>query len=393
VKTIKWLVSLALLLIVAGTAQAGDIRTLTQAGVRFRLQGDYDGAYRIAERLKLAAPGTSHGAAFHLQTLIARLSWDEEITDYDQAIRDHANGIIETCKASRDLNATIGYHCGVAYFALSYLNAIRGKYFQAAGQATSTIRYLERALEKDPDRVEAKLPLALTYYYASNLPPFLRALATFLWFLPSGDEAVALRYLHELSALDSPLGYSARFMLADLLATGDPEDQRLATKYFREVVERYPGNIRLQLAYVTHLILIDCHEAAGTAIEAFQDHAWSSRERTLMAIWQARYHLETGNFVSALSAWRVVQTYQGTLPSWSRPWLALNEAQVLALKGHREQAAEAFDTAIALNDRYPSKKLRRMAEDGRRAVLGGQAIGPRFFQSDQHAAGDCVAAR
>ena len=153
---------------------------LKQDGTRLRLQGDYERANRIQQTLLAAFPDDAIGYVFNLNTLVTRLSRDEQQTRYDEQIESDANTALSLCRQATDHspNDYLGYYyCGQAHFALSYLNAIRGNYYQAGRNANLTIKLLERTLKLNPDLTDARMHLGVAYYYADNLPPYLRALA------------------------------------------------------------------------------------------------------------------------------------------------------------------------------------------------------------------------
>lgn len=340
------------------------------AATVYVLKGNFVAARQLAESLQDQYPDDGYGYTLILNALITKLSWDETADHIDADLLANADKALSICRAriKRDRTDTMAWSdCGVAYFALSYLNGVRGKYIAAGSNGQKAMDHFEQALALNPDFVDAKMYLGVAYYYAENLPPFIQAISGLLWFIPSADDTKSLPYLEDVMANGNIYPDVATFIYADLLTHHEDAGYRKeAVTLLDQLVTRYPTNLRLHLAHMTHSLLNDDTDAGLAAMQRFEsaDADWTNDDRALMQIWHARAHLATGNGDAAVAAFLAFERLRGKLPFWSDTWVALTSAQINDLRGERDAALRQYQQAIKLNKRYPNPTIRRIAEAG-----------------------------
>ena len=228
------------------------IIALKTEGTLLRLKADYEGVHRISDQLKALFPEHSIGYTINLNTLVTRLSWDSQQQHYDQIILDDAEKTLSLCRAQikakpKDYDGY--YYCGQAHFALTYLHALRGNYYRAGKNGSDTIETLEQTLALNPDLIDAKMHLGVAYYYADNLPPFIKAFSRFLWFVPTGNSERSLPYIKEAFAWDaggvpddwqSVTGWHKDVISSHGIRPTSGEDDAAITRQFEKAVAREP---------------------------------------------------------------------------------------------------------------------------------------------------------
>lgn len=353
-----------MLIIVALSAHAiraddGELRSrLKQDGTQLRLQGDFEGANRIQQTLVATFPNDAIGYVFNLNTLVTRLSWDEQQTRYDQQIESDANKTLSLCRQATDHNPNdyLGYYyCGQAHFALAYLNAIRGSYYQAGRNANLTIKLLEQALKLKPDLTDARMHLGVAYYYADNLPPYLKALSWFFWFIPTGDSEKSLPYLDQVTHAGEYFRDVAKYVYADLLVEEDEEGRQKATTLLEQLTRDYPQNRRFYLRLIALLLERGLYQEALEAADAFLQgidvYQYHPMDVSLVKLWITRAQLALNNIDEAQKTFLEIDVRLETsdrAPSWSISWQLLTRAQLLDLQHRRTEAMQSYAEIVAL---------------------------------------------
>ncbi len=317
-----WLICLYL---PVASAAENSLDNLLRQATNFQLEGNYPMADELGERLKREFADSGAGHALNLNTLVTRLSWDLEDTQYDAALETEAAAILELCakKIKSHPDDARGYHlCGQARFALTFLNAARGSYFRGGRNATSTIKHLEQALKRDPNLTDAKMHLGVTYYYADNLPPFVRAISRFLRFIPTGNSSKSLPYLKEAAESGRYLRDAAKYLYADLVMSSEPDLLEEARTFLSDLVERYPMNRRFQFKYVSFLAQTEQYDRAQQVLNAFIDREkccpLPEDDVNLAQLWSANIELALGKHTLARSKLALVR--QEVLAAWARDW-------------------------------------------------------------------------
>lgn len=309
----------------SATVSDDSLEPLLARGIQYQLQGNHDQSMRVAYLLKERFPDSVISGALEMNSLVSRLSWDPEDTQFDEALEAEANAALTLCEQHTQAHPddAEGYLlCGQAHFALTFLYAARGSYYRAGRNSSHTITQLEAALELDPTLVDAKIYLGATYYYADNLPPFVKAVSRFLWFIPSGNSAQALPYMKAAAQDGQYLQGVAKFIYANLVMSSEPELIGEAGSYLEDLVVRYPTNRRFQLKYMQYLAQIGQFDEVLEAAESFISSQSCCRiaavDAELTQLWKVRAYLELSDTVAAQDEFDAVD--RSGFPSWGHQW-------------------------------------------------------------------------
>lgn len=352
-------------------------------GNLLRLNGDYEGANRIQKILLETYPNDPVSHIFNLNTLIARLSWDQSQTRFDKAIKQDANATLSYCLNSIDdePNHYLGYYqCGQARFILTYLHAIRGNYYQAGRNGNLTIKMLERTLELKQDLADAKMYLGMAYYYANNLPSYLRALSWFLWFIPTGSNKSHM-YIEHAIEHGEYFKDVAKYAYVDLLVRKGQAGKERSKTLLEQLVSDYPQNPRYHFRLIELLLNEGLYQQTvdtGNRFLAVTDtHRFDPIYVTLVKLWITRAHLALNNIELAQESFMQIDVQPGTsdsIPQWSISWHLLTRAQLLDLADHRSKAMRGYEEIVALrNTAYMNPRVVLAAKQGIKAPYIGIA--------------------
>lgn len=339
-----------------------------------RLIGNYDLADQMAINIETQFPDLGTGYALHLGTINTRLSWDGSDTRWDKPVTETAKKLLALCKQDQPnqlLIARSKFDCGTAHFSLSFIAALRGNLYQAGTHGSKAIDYLEQALSLNPDLNEAKLPLAMAYYYADNLSSFVKLFSSFLWFIPKGQSDKSLPYLKQVID-NSPLySDSAKFVYSDLLLRVRPEAAPEALLMLSELAEKYPENPRIHLANIAAIIMYDNPKTAKPAISNF--FFYCSDEEPVFVffgkIWQTFAILGSGETLEPDLSEQILSQDPGNLPDWSLDWLTLTQGLILNYAGEKQQARLKFNQVLNSADSDARDWISEQARQGLREAL------------------------
>ncbi|MDK1024425.1 MAG: hypothetical protein QGD92_09370 [Gammaproteobacteria bacterium] len=335
------------------------LSSMMQQGTLLRLQRDYEGADRVRDQLFTAFPTDAIGYVFNLNTLVTRISWDPSQKIYDEALLNDAEQALRICSrgmAAHPENFQSYYYCGQAHFALTFLHAIRGNHYQAGKNGALTIKRLEQTLVLEPQLVDAKMHLGLAYYYADNLPPFVKALSHLLWFIPTGNSEKSLPYLEAVTRKGQYFKDVAKFIYSDLLIDGERADRDKAALLLGQLVRSYPQNGRFQLRLMALLMEMERFQETIQAANAFlniaRQHQLSELDCTLAKLWATRAYVGLNNTETAQYLFEDVDAYfeqtREIVPQWTIPWRLLTRAQLQDLQNHRLEAISSYKQIIDL---------------------------------------------
>lgn len=337
-----------------------------------RLSGDFDGAQVIENKL-LNDFDVPTGHIFALNTIITHLTWDETDDTYNEALEFHAAETLSWCeqklkKNSRD--AMANYYCGQAHFALAYFHGLEGGYYRAGRHGTESIEYLETALQANPNLIDAKMHLGVSYYVADNLPPFIKMFSRLLWFIPSGNSEKSLPYLREVMASGDQYRDVAKYIYATLLIE-DPVLRIEAEEQLRNLVGLYPGNTRFQLRLISVLMMQDDFEGTLNAVTEYLDGDAPPAEPdlTLAKVWLVRAYmglkqLELANATFAETNETFAREAED-LPGWSVAWHKLTDGQLNDLSNNRQQARAIYQEILEIaKSSYVNEMIVEAAKSG-----------------------------
>lgn len=335
-----------------------DVAALMAEGNLARLQGDMPRANQIRDEIRASAPQDPASYAFNLNTIVTELSWEESQTRFDQALVRDAEKLIELCEAGIMSRADIqspDYYCGQAHFSLSYYHGIRGNLITAGRHGTTAIDYMEKALKKNPELTRAKMYLGIAYYYADNLPPFIKLFSRVLWFIPTGNSAKSLPYLREVMASEDRFSDVARYIYATLLINGSEAELQEALSEIEILLAKYPQNARFQLRYVSIIQGDGRYQETLNSINRFlASDAGQNLDMingNLLNIWLARAHLGLNQIDEARGVQQMIHfdPANTTVPSWGLAWFQLTSGQLADLGGDRSAARRAYENILELD--------------------------------------------
>jgi len=341
---------------------------LRATGTQYRLKGDFDASYGVFEEIRDTAPQDPTYAVFRLNTLSTHLSWEESQTQYDEELLELSKTVLNWCENSSDVRANL--YCGHTHFTLAFFNGLRGNYIRAGRHGSNAIDYFESALTAQPDLLESKMYLGVSYYYADNLPSFVKVISRLLWFIPTGNSEKSLPYLQGVIESDSQLADVALYIYATLLVDGVGAEQQEAIRSLQLLINRYPENTRFKLRLISVFVLeseFDLALAMTNAALAQQDI--SNLDRSLLDLWRTQSLLGLGLLDEATQAFKQVDL-EGLdaaepVPGWSMAWQFLTQAQLHDLNQQRKEAIENYRRVIDLSKKtFISPALYETAEAG-----------------------------
>jgi len=359
-----------LLLLVSSLALAKpDPLELQIAGNKMRLHGDHAGAEVIYQRLITEYPDDAIGHVFNLNTLLTKLTWDPRNTQYDLQIRKDADAALAICErviANNPRDHSAYYNCGQTHLTMSYLSAMRGEYYPSGRHGNLAIKQLEKTLAIKPTLVEAKMHLGVAYYYADNLPPFLKLMSWFLWFIPRGNADKSFPYLEQVVLYGGPFSDVAKYIYADLLAGEGPAQNQKATSMLQELSDTYPGNQRFRLRYISLLLSQQLNHETIAAGNSFLRDSDDEIASDLVRLWISRAHLALNQYELASKSFLRIDTERAKgLPPWGWHSLLLTQGQLADLNGDRTTAVSAYQQIIEISKRdYVSSAVIEDAERG-----------------------------
>ena len=349
------------------------MKTLKQEATQHRLNGNYLEANRASDQLQRSFPNDGIGYTVSLNTLTTRLSWDGNDKTFDKTFRDDASTALDLCQAriKNDRDDYRGYyHCGQAYFALTYIQALRGNYFRSGTSGTKAIEHLEKTLTLNPGLTDAKMHLGVAYYYADNLPPFVKAFSKLFWFIPTGNSEKSLPYVKEVVMNGEYFQDVAKYLYADILIDGSENDRLLATTLLDELVETYPQNRRFALRHISLLVERELDLQALQAADAFigskDEYNRSSEDVYLARLWVSRAYMRLGSADKAISEFVMIDQSSSlsSFPSWARSWFELTRAQIYDLQNERSNAVRSYHEVIKMHADYGSEEILSAAKEG-----------------------------
>lgn len=288
-----------------------------ERAIRLQLSEGFNSAYELGQSQLAAKPGSVLLLTTQLNTLVTASSWDPEDQQFDDAIEHTARQVLQHCDDN-------DHACGLGHFSLSYLFALRGKYLASANRATKAISALESALQRSPEQVDPKLHLGVLYYYADNLPPFVKAVGRVLWFVPKGHGDQAIPYVRAVIAEGEEYQEGARFILADLLSQGNDNQRQESVVLFRELISDYPQNPRLHYNLLEALASLGRHAevlaAYNRAVELIPEKLLESDHQIYLqalSAWQARAMIELHQLEAAKKVMdNLNRSHERSLPEW-----------------------------------------------------------------------------
>ncbi len=142
--------------------------------------------------------------------------------------------------------AEMEFYAGLADAFAAQLYGLRGENRATARAGIHARKHFQRALEMDPELVDAEFGLGLYNYYVDTLSAIAKFLGFFMG-LPGGDKREGIRQLERDIADGVLTPDAARFYLALNLHKYDQRYEQ-ALSIISPLVEKYPSNPLFQLA-------------------------------------------------------------------------------------------------------------------------------------------------
>ena len=345
--------------------------SLELKGIEFQLAGDYEAAKRVEQQL-LLVKGSPIGHVFALNSITTQMTWNEANTAYHDDLRYHATEILKWCKANlkdKDDQALIHFYCGQTNFALSYYYGLNSNFYKAGKHGVVGIDQMETALKLDPQLHDAKFHLGLAYYVADNLPPFIKAVSSVLWFIPTGNSEKSIPYLKESIIKGERYKDVARYTLGSLFLENELTYSE-AEDHFRYLSDKFSKNPRFHLQLIFVLLIQEKFEESIFAAKGFLKNADSnSAEYNLAKVSMIRAQLRNRELVEAQRNFSQIEPYfsseDSNLPGWSIAWFKLTSAQLNDMLNHRRQAISEYKEIIEISkNTYVFEEIKLAAKAG-----------------------------
>ena len=345
--------------------------SLELKGIDFQLAGDYESAKKIEKQL-LSIEESPIGHVFALNSITTQMTWNEANTDYQEDLRYHATEILKWCKANlngKGDQALAHFYCGQTHFALSYYFGLNSNFYKAGKHGVVGIDQMETALKLNPKLHDAKFHLGLAYYVADNLPPFIKAVSSLLWFIPTGNSEKSIPYLKESIMKGERYKDVARYTLGSLFLENEltyPE----AEDHFRYLSDKFSKNPRFHLQLIFILLIQEKFEESIFAAKGFlKDADSNSAEYNLAKVSMIRAQLRNQELVEAQRNFSQIEPYfssgDSNLPGWSIAWFKLTSAQLNDMLNHRRQAISEYKEIIEISkNTYVFEEIKLAAKAG-----------------------------
>ena len=333
-----------------------DKERLVKQAMLFEAHANLVDMQRIRDELIHTYPNDPTGYLLKLNSSIGRFSWDINNTEFDSEIQNTAEHILLLAHESAEGgNAELLLASGQAYFALSYLKAIRGNYWQAGTNGSKGIRDLEKALALNPKLIDAKMHLGSANYFAANLPPFIKVFSDYVWFIPSGDEEKGLLLLEEVARSDSSLRIPAKYMLSSLLLRGSTGQKTRATSILEGLIAEFPKNSRFHLRQISQLAESARSVEALRTIRRFVTPSVcclrSTNEIAFAHVWQSVALLNLGRINEAKDSLNKIPSKEiSHFPNWGRIWYSLIAGKIYDKLGERHKAVKKYREVVAASE-------------------------------------------
>jgi tetratricopeptide (TPR) repeat protein len=299
-----------------------------------------------------------------------RIQLDPRSRALDDRFVSEADAAIAACQRWTEREprrAEAWFYLGGAYGVRVSWKVERGERLSAARDGKRIRQALERALELDPDLVDARFGIGLYKYYAAIAPAVARFLR-FLLLLPGGDREEGLRDMEAAQARGTLLTDEADYQLHWIYLWYEDEPRR-ALALLEELSRRHPANALFvqRIAEVRHVYF---HDAAGSLL-AWRHLAERPETFGTPELARTRGRLGMAEMLDALAETdRAVDLLRAVIAdrplapygALARAWVALGQAEDRL--GRRAAAIAAYRAAIDAAPDDDPDDIEDRAEDG-----------------------------
>jgi tetratricopeptide (TPR) repeat protein len=255
------------LVVSANNAQPEDLHKMGEKGYALVLDMQFEQANKIFNEMVRVKPENALGH------LLLALSYGQmwKINDFDDErfgkkykeqlvkARDIAEGMLD--KNEDDIDALFYTGCAYGNLGRFYMNI--KKWFDSYVNGSKGSEYLQKVLEKDPDRYDAYLGIGMFHYYREALPNY-----SMMLFLVRGDvEGYIKKGINEITRTVSKGKYlsdEAKIILATEIYIEHERNYIAALPLLEELTIKYPNN------YFLKLYLAECYGNTDNQEQAIQ---------------------------------------------------------------------------------------------------------------------------
>ncbi len=216
-----------------------------QAGLEHLHQGLYGEATRAFQDGARLDPADPEPPLFVAFTQWWRILFDDDDVDrlrsrFESAIQQ-AITLAEKRLDKDSADSRAMTVIGSAHILRAHVLADERHYYRAAREARRGKKVLEKAIEADPDRVEARFTLGAYNYYADKVPAIVKGLRVIL-FLPGGNAERGLRDLRLVAGSPGRFRTDARLLLAIIEGSSEEGCYGAALGHLRVALEENHGS-------------------------------------------------------------------------------------------------------------------------------------------------------
>ena len=261
------------------------------------------------------------------------------------------------------------YYRSLAKVVEARFKAIRGQDFFSRWATRSAKDAADELVERSPDDIDARLPLAIFHYFWGGSPIWKR-IGQFALMFPRGQQELGLKMLEEIAEEgdDSKLWASLALLV---IYTRNPETREQALTMAEQLHNMFPDNAIFQL------VLGDCYRGLGrwvlaeavyrsiiakvsSRLPGYDEVVYeTSRLRTVEC------QINLSKMDVAFNSVRDILVSNPINPEWVVPWAHLYAARIYRHRGQPKRAERALRYAL---DGKNYENLHKMAKEEFEAV-------------------------
>ena len=240
-----------------------------------------------------------------------------------------------------------------AYLALGGIYGVKARfllanksYVRAYFTGRKGLKYMNRAIELDPEMYDAYLGKAIYEYYAGTLPAVVRVLAKLVI---SGNADKGIEYLNLIKDKGRYSANTAKLLLVEIaIESKKYANYPLAEQYIKEIIEKYPHNPLFRfvaiIASYQNKNYEEVKEGANDFLskigkEPFYKEIYIARSYTALA----STYMQEGNYQEAVKVLEqsIEATKNQEMSRWQL-WNIFRLAQSYDALGQRAKATEIY---------------------------------------------------
>ncbi len=311
-------------------------------------------AKEVADSLLAAAPEDPRSHLLMARVLRESFPDQNSTGDHLEALSApiQAESDLAIAMADRLVNAdersVAGYlYRGWAHLFRSQMHTFCNEYWSAGRQAKAGKNDLDRALELDPDNIDAQGVLGSYLYFADVLPRVVKLARTIVR-VPGGDRGRGLELMYHASRGNGYVRLDARALIA-VIEFAFEGDFEAATRDFDAFLLEYPNNPRLMepLAVMHPLHPEDgyAERIAAAATEHMNStDTWNRQLAQRLFFYHAIGDLVSGSVDDAAVRLETLRRSAPAYPDWFERTVMLCTAETELLRGDREAAIAVYAT-------------------------------------------------